>query len=169
MSVKAAAALCLCGLAGLLCVAGVGKWPLVKLKVRREFPTVRHITTRELSEWLADKSRAKPLLLDVREASEFDVSHLVGAQHIEPDADAKKITASKDAPIVIYCSVGYRSAAFAARLQSAGFTNVRNLEGAIFQWANEGRPVENQRGPTDKVHPFDKNWGALLDAARRAE
>ena len=133
-------------------------WPAIKARIAKEFPNVKSISTTELA-----KAVPKPVLLDVRTAAEFDVSHLASARRVDPDANS--IALPKDTPIVTYCSVGYRSAKFAQRLQGAGFTNVRNLEGSIFQWANEGRATE----PSAKVHPFDKKWGVLLDPARRAE
>lgn len=136
-------------------------WPAIKARIAREFPKVRSISTADLA-----KSQIKPVLLDVRTAAEFEVSHLSGAQRVDPDASS--VALPKDTPIVTYCSVGYRSAKLAQRLQEAGFTNVRNLEGSIFQWANEERPIENARGPSEKVHPYNKKWGALLDASRRA-
>ncbi|MEO7317900.1 MAG: rhodanese-like domain-containing protein [Chthoniobacteraceae bacterium] len=137
-------------------------WLAIKARIAKEFPDVKSISTAELAKRLAAKGD-KPVLLDVRTAAEFDVSRLAGAQRVEPDAAT--VALPKDAVIVTYCSVGYRSAKFAQRLQAAGFTNVRNLDGSIFQWANEGRPTE----PSAKVHPFNKKWGALLDSARRAE
>ncbi len=136
----------------------VATWPAIKARIAKEFPNVKPIGTAELT-----KAEPKPVLLDVRTAAEFDVSHLAGAKRVEPDAAT--VALPKNTPIVTYCSVGYRSAKFAQRLQEAGFTNVRNLEGSIFQWANEGRPVE----PGTKVHPYNKKWGVLLDPARRAE
>lgn len=62
----------------------------------------------------------------------------------------------------IYCSVGYRSAGVTQRLREAGFTNVSNLQGSIFRWANEGRPVYRDRRRVQAVHPFDARWGQLL-------
>ena len=136
-------------------------WPAIKARIAREFPNVKSISTAELA-----KTEPKPVLLDVRTAAEFDVSHLSGARHVDPEAAAASVALPKNALIVTYCSVGYRSAKFAQRLQDAGFTNVRNLDGSMFQWANEGRPLAGSAG---KVHPFNKKWGVLLDAARRAE
>jgi hypothetical protein len=45
---------------------------------------------------------------------------------------------------------------------------VRNLDGSIFAWANEGRPLERNGQPAQLVHPYDALWGKLLDPARRA-
>jgi len=67
---------------------------------------------------------------------------------------------AKDAKIVTYCSVGYRSERIGEKLQKAGFTDVSNLKGSIFKWINEGNTLEDKDGQTtDKVHGFDKNWG----------
>ena len=68
-----------------------------------------------------------------------------------------------------YCSVGYRSGAFAQTLQEAGYSRVENLEGSIFKWANEGRPVFQDGRRVEKVHPYNDAWGKLLDPSRRAD
>ena len=67
---------------------------------------------------------------------------------------------AKDAKIVTYCSVGYRSERIGEKLQKAGFTDVSNLKGSIFKWVNEGNALEDKDGnTTDKVHGFNKDWG----------
>lgn len=68
-----------------------------------------------------------------------------------------------DRPIVVYCSVGYRSSILARKLQDKGFTNVYNLEGSIFKWANEGRPLVQGKVTVHKVHPYNAHWGHLLE------
>ena len=65
--------------------------------------------------------------------------------------------------------MGYRSARIADRLETAGFRDVRNLTGSIFQWANEGRPVVRDGEPVREVHPYDAVWGRLLDRDLRAD
>jgi rhodanese-related sulfurtransferase len=144
-------------------------WALVNARIRSEFPQVRRISTAELAQWLSDSSRPAPLLLDVRTRAEYAVSHLQGARHVEPGAPAAVINEGKDRPIVTYCSVGYRSGAFAKKLSDAGFTNVVNLEGSIFRWANEGRPVFRGSRKVNEVHPYNRTWGMLLKKARRAD
>lgn len=143
-------------------------WTLVNAKIRREFPDVERITTAELAAWLNDESRPAPLLLDVRTRAEYDVSHLNNAQHVEPDSSAAVVKRAKDQPIVTYCSVGYRSSGFARKLRAAGFTNVRNLQGSIFAWANEGRPIFRGRERVEKVHPYNRTWGLLLEKKYRS-
>ena len=69
----------------------------------------------------------------------------------------------KDAPIVIYCSVGYRSEKIGEKLQRAGFKNVVNLWGGIFDWSNQQLPLVNSaEEKVTRVHPYDKNWGRWL-------
>jgi 3-mercaptopyruvate sulfurtransferase SseA len=70
---------------------------------------------------------------------------------------------------VTYCSVGYRSGAFAKKLQTTGYTNVKNMSGSIFRWANEGRPVERDDHRVEKVHPYNSVWGKLLKPQLRAD
>lgn len=144
-------------------------WPLVNAKIRHDFPEVRRISTAELAARLADHNQPPPRLLDVRTRAEYDVSHLRGALPVEPDALPSAVTLRRDEPIVTYCSVGYRSGAFAEKLRAAGFSNVVNLEGSIFRWANEGRPVYRGDQRVEKVHPYNRLWGSLLQKKYRAD
>jgi rhodanese-related sulfurtransferase len=159
------------GLVALLALAANAHalgWSLINAKIRHDFPQVQRITTAELAAWLNDERRPAPLLLDVRTSEEFEVSHLRAAIHVAPGAPASLIAEPKDRPIVTYCSVGYRSGAFAEKLQAAGYTNVANLEGSIFRWANEGRPVYRGAAQVAKVHPYNGTWGLLLKKKLRA-
>ena len=144
------------------------KWTIVNFKVRHDFPNVRRIDSEHLAQWLNDPHRVQPLLLDVRTESEYDVSHIHNAQRVEPGSSAGAIAISRKRPIVTYCSVGYRSAALAKKLQDAGFQNVQNLTGSIFDWANKGFPIEQNGRPARKVHPYNDRWGSLLKKELRA-
>lgn len=144
-------------------------WSLVDWKIKHDFPEVERITPTELAVWLQDPKRPAPVLLDVRTQAEYEVSHLKNAERVQPDSPASAIHLAKDQPIVTYCSVGYRSGAFAQTLEKAGYTNVHNMEGSIFKWANEGRPVYRDRKRVEKVHPYNKTWGRLLDRDRQAD
>lgn len=138
----------------------------VQAEVRERFPDVARVSTGELAAWLADGSRPALLLFDARTREEFDVSHLPGAESLPHDAG--ELPASEGRPVVVYCSVGYRSAMLARRLAEGGHADVRNLDGSIFKWANEGRvlvrarPGEAGEGPTAVVHPYNAEWGRLL-------
>lgn len=121
-------------------------WDALKRDLREKFPDVRQ--TNEVA--------GATVILDARSKAEFDVSHLPGARPFGPDIP-------KDAAIVVYCSVGYRSSQLARQLTHAGYTNVANLDGGIFQWANDGRPLEGGR----KVHPYNAHWSRYLNPELR--
>lgn len=156
------------GATRLLSAQGIG-WGLVNAKIHHKFPGVPRMQTSELAERLKNSQQPKPVLLDVRTKAEFAVSHLAGAIRLKPGADVTGLSLPKDKPIVTYCSVGYRSAAMAKKLRDAGYSAVTNLEGSIFRWANENRPLVRENQPTDKVHPYNAVWGRLVDKAHRAE
>lgn len=71
-------------------------------------------------------------------------------------------------PVVAYCSVGYRSSVLVQRLRDAGFTQAVNLEGSIFAWANEGRPLESDGRTVGVVHPYAERFRLLLRPERRS-
>ena len=148
---------------------GLNRWKSV---VRAQFPEVTQLSAPDLAAWQADTNRPQPILLDVRTPSEFRVSRLAGARQVDPDASAaqvRKQVGTNDVPLVVYCSVGWRSSAMAKRLSQAGLTNVVNLEGSIFGWANEDRPLECDSGSTHRVHPYNQTFGKLLKPGRRAD
>lgn len=110
-----------------------------------------------------------PLLLDVRAPAEFKVSHLQGARFVHADslATATLVGVDRDQPVVVYCSVGWRSERLGERLQALGFQQVRNLYGGLFEWVNEGHPVVNARGLTQDVHPYSALWSPWLKRGRK--
>ena len=140
-------------------------WRAVDQMIASKFPDVPTITTDSLAQRLDASGAERPLLLDARSPEEYAVSHLPGARRVNPDSAAvpRLDTLSTETPIVVYCSVGYRSARVASRLRERGFTNVANLKGSIFRWANEGRSVVRDGVPVRAVHPYDASWGTLLD------
>jgi len=116
------------------------------------------------------RQQPAPILLDTREASEFAVSHLRGARLVGYDKFSLAAVQDlpKNAPLVVYCSVGARSEKIGVQLKQAGFTNVRNLYGGIFEWVNEGQPVVSAANqPTDRVHAYSPTWGIWLQRGQK--
>ena len=106
--------------------------------------------------------------LDARDLKEHEVSKIKDATFVGyEDFDLSRVSdVSKDANVVVYCSVGYRSEKIAEQLQAAGYTNVSNLVGGIFDWHNQGRPVvDTDNQSTNKVHGYSKTWGIWLTEA----
>jgi len=106
-------------------------------------------------------------ILDSREMEEFEVSHIGGAKFIgfntfSSEAISAEIT-DKNAPIIVYCSLGIRSEEIGEKLQKAGYSNVKNLYGGIFEWKNKSYPVLNSKAKeTDSIHTFSKAWSKWL-------
>lgn len=146
-------------------------WSDIQSIIRGQFPEVPQIPPRQLAEWLAGAGPTNDLtIIDARDAEEYALSHLPHAIHAPSVSAVQHLVPNHNAPIVTYCAVGYRSSALAEKLRRAGYTNVHNLEGAIFAWANEGRPLH--RGEVElhppQVHAFDSKWGQLLKPELRA-
>jgi len=102
------------------------------------------------------------ILLDAREPEEFAVSHIAGARNVgydKFDFNALPVLKKTDT-VLVYCSVGKRSEDVAFKLKKAGYINVYNLYGGIFDWTNRGYPVVNDRNePVKCVHPYSDLWG----------
>jgi rhodanese-related sulfurtransferase len=109
--------------------------------------------------------RRRYTLLDARSVEEFNISHLQGARWVGyTNFDDQRVNdLSKETPILVYCSVGYRSEKITARLKKMGFKEVYNLYGGLFEWVNQGGDVVDLEGvSTTKVHAFDRIWGVWL-------
>jgi rhodanese-related sulfurtransferase len=144
------------------------QWPAIKKDMRERHPAVPQLTTQQLQAWLTEGTRTPPLLLDARAPQEYALSHLRGAK-LTPDLRAALSALqglALDTPVVVYCSVGVRSSALAEQLIGAGWRNVSNLEGSLFEWANLGYPLFRGAVPVTQVHPYNKTWGTLLDRRR---
>ncbi|MEE9362661.1 MAG: rhodanese-like domain-containing protein [Cellulophaga sp.] len=122
---------------------------------------VAYISTEELQE------KPPVFLLDSRKKKEYKVSHIanavwVGYNKFKPKTITRLIP-DKSTSIVVYCSIGVRSNQIGEKLVKMGYTNVHNLYGGIFKWANEKKPVVDSKNTfTKKVHAYDKTWGKLL-------
>ncbi|NJN33921.1 MAG: rhodanese-like domain-containing protein [Saprospiraceae bacterium] len=127
--------------------------------------SVSEISVQQLSGQVNDV-----LLVDAREQKEYAVSHLNHSVWVGYDnLDLTPLSnVPKNKPIVVYCSVGYRSEKVAEKLIKQGFTNVKNLYGGIFEWKNQDKTIMNEKGETDQVHAFSKTWGVWLKKGRKS-
>lgn len=110
-------------------------------------------------------SHGKVVVVDAREREEFDVSHLPEAIWVGyGDFQLSRLKdVGKQDSIVVYCSIGYRSERVGEKLLKAGYVNVFNLYGGVFQWKNSGRAVIMSNGDTtDRVHCYNRNWSRFL-------
>ncbi|WP_034062414.1 rhodanese-like domain-containing protein [Lacinutrix jangbogonensis] len=111
--------------------------------------------------------KTKTTIFDTREPKEYQVSHLknaicVGYDNFDIDS-IENLYPNKDEKIVVYCSLGIRSETIGEKLKKAGYTNVYNLYGGIFEWKNKGFSViDSEEKETNKVHTFNKAWSKWL-------
>jgi rhodanese-related sulfurtransferase len=140
-------------------------------RIARRFPEVRWIKPDELDRWRTDSARPQPVVLDARTDTEYQVSRLKNAVRIDPYRPSLRALSGvrQDSAIVVCSSAGYRGARVAEWLRRMGYRRVENLDGGIFAWVNEGRPIFRGDTPTAQVHPYDRNWGRLVDSRYRAE
>ena len=100
------------------------------------------ITPQLLQQWLADRERKPPVLLDVREPWEFRTCRIEGsmlapmntiparAQELDPGTDT-----------VVICHHGVRSYQVGLFLERNGFSNLYNLQGGVNAWADQVDPT----------------------------
>jgi rhodanese-related sulfurtransferase len=105
-------------------------------------------------------------ILDARETEEFEISHLKNAKNVGFIwFDMRKVyDIPKEATLVVYCSVGYRSEKIVEKLIKDGYHHVYNLYGGIFEWINEGNPIYKSNGiQTTEIHTYNKKWGKWVE------
>jgi rhodanese-related sulfurtransferase len=106
------------------------------------------------------------LFLDAREYLEYNVSHLKNSVWVGyNDFEISRVkNIAKNKKIVVYCSVGYRSEKITEKLIKAGYTNIFNMVGGIFEWKNQNNiVVDNTGSETQKIHAYSKTWGVWLN------
>lgn len=124
-----------------------------------DFPT---ITIKDAYNKMGQKN---VYFLDTRSKEEFEVSHIKNAIRVGYDnfsiSSVKAIP--KDAEIIVYCSIGARSQDVGEKLKKAGYTNVKNLYGGLFHWANRSFPMVNSTNErTTRIHGYSKDWSKWI-------
>jgi molybdopterin/thiamine biosynthesis adenylyltransferase/rhodanese-related sulfurtransferase len=82
------------------------------------------------------------IVLDVREPDEYEQGALPRAVHIPRghlESQVEGRITDRDAPIVVYCAGGTRSAFAADSLAQLGYSDVVSMAGGFNKWKDEGR------------------------------
>jgi rhodanese-related sulfurtransferase len=139
-------------------------WLIINCLIRCRFPDVHHISIKTLHQWLEQSQSTTPLLLDARTLSEYNISHLYQAYPVSEDLDSLEsyLNLTQNCPIVVYCSIGYRSALVAKHIQKKGKKEVFNLNGSLFQWVTNGYTVYQGKQEVKQIHPYNNLWQWLL-------
>ena len=82
-------------------------------------------------------------ILDVRTGAEFDSVHIPGSFNVPLDtlAEHVKRVADLDRPVILVCQSGGRATTAQEKLNAAGKTNLRVLEGGMGSWLTSGGEV----------------------------
>jgi len=91
-------------------------------------------------------------LVDIRERDEWEQGHIPGAHFIPRgflELRIEELVSDRDAPIVVYCAGGVRSALGALALRQMGYTRVESLVGGFQAWKSAGFPFVIPKVLTD--------------------
>jgi rhodanese-related sulfurtransferase len=103
---------------------------------------MNQLSATQLSAWLADPARAKPLLLDVREPWEFQTCRIGDALLVPMrEVPARLSEIDRGAEVVVICHHGSRSQQVALFLERQGYARVHNLAGGVDAWARSVDPA----------------------------
>lgn len=122
-----------------------------------DFPSVPDMSA-VAARALLDSTNA--VLLDVREDRERRVSIIPGA------IDRRRFEAMVDSlgerPVIVYCTIGYRSAKATLKLRKKG-VNATNIAGGILAWSHAGGEVIDPATgeSTHKLHVYGSRWNLL--------
>ena len=104
---------------------------------------VKHIRAEEMRALIG--GHAEYTLIDVREPDEWARGHAAGAVNFPRGVLEWRVESKvprKDAKIVVYCRLGWRSVLAAESVQKMGYTNVYSFDGGFEAWAAAGLPTE---------------------------
>jgi molybdopterin/thiamine biosynthesis adenylyltransferase len=93
-----------------------------------------------------------PVLVDVRESTEWDAGHIPGAKHVPRgflESRIEGVIGDRSREVVVYCASGQRSALAAHTLRDLlGYEHVSSMTGGITLWKDRGYDVEVPRSLT---------------------
>lgn len=101
------------------------------------------ISQQALLKLMANESE-NVLVLDVRSAEEFAQGHIEGAvniSHTTINENLAKIIDFKNKTVIVHCRSGRRAVAAESALLTAGFSDLRHLEGDMKGWKAANLPV----------------------------
>jgi hydroxyacylglutathione hydrolase len=89
-----------------------------------------------------------PLVVDVRQLTEYVSGHVPGSWHIAAGSLPDRLgDLPRDRPIATICASGYRASVAASLLRGEGFTNVSWVADGIPAWQAQGHPIKRGGPP----------------------
>lgn len=97
--------------------------------------------------------READVLLDVREADEYQAGHVPGAVHVSRGLLEFKLSSSpqltsRDLKVVLYCKTSGRAALAACTMHDMGYLQVQSIAGGFDAWVAAGKPVAAPTTPS---------------------
>jgi molybdopterin/thiamine biosynthesis adenylyltransferase/rhodanese-related sulfurtransferase len=108
------------------------------------------VTLEEIKRRLETKTPM--VLVDVREKDEYRAGYIPGAMSVPRgflEMQIEQKVTDKNAPVVLYCAGGTRSALAAKTLADLGYTRVESANPGFVRWKDLGFPVEMPPQLTD--------------------
>jgi|TARA_B110000967_G_scaffold77105_1_gene79717 rhodanese-related sulfurtransferase len=104
--------------------------------VKEAKKTINEVSVEQANRMITSGS----IVLDVREVAEFEAGHIPNTVHLSRGVLEFKICdhekfQDRDAPILIYCRSGGRSALATIALKKLGFTDVHSMGGGYELWS----------------------------------
>ncbi len=92
-------------------------------------------------------NREDAVVLDVRDAGDYDAGHVLGARsmpraRVEGGTLPGDLAKRKDKPLIVYCERGDSAGKVATELRKQGFEKAVALSGGTAGWRQAGLPVE---------------------------
>lgn len=119
--------------------------------------SIKEVTPVQVNDLLL--KTAPPVVIDVRERDEYDAGHIKGSVFIPRGFLEMKVedaVPDHEAPVVVYCAGGLRSAFAAKAMQDLGYRNVVSMSGGFGQWKQRGLPFELAEADGNKVDLFKR-------------
>ena len=145
--------------------SGLFSWSFTHAQKMPSFKTIqqkfnaccRDLTSSQITAKEATQNHKKYLFVDARSKEERSISTIPGS--ITPSQLESTVL---NKPVIIYCTIGYRSGKLTAKLIEKGYKDIYNLEGGILAWTWANGPlIDINQKQTKKVHTWSDDWNLL--------
>lgn len=134
-------------------------------------PDITEVYPWDVADMLGGGSR--PLIVDVREADEFDAMHIGESLHVPRgileaaceynyEDTIRELVEARDLDVVVVCRSGNRSALAAHTMQLLGYRKVSSMKTGLRGWNDYELPLVNAAGKTVPIETADEFFTTRL-------
>jgi hydroxyacylglutathione hydrolase len=129
---------------------GIAAW----LEAGKPVESNGRLTVHQLAERLSARGPEAPVVIDVRQASEYTAGHVPGSLHIGAGELQDRLSdLPHDRPVATICASGYRASVAASLLRRSGFEDVSWVANGVPSWEAAGYPVDPGGASTESLVP----------------